>query len=167
MADSAIHNSPVCVLVVDDYEPWRRSIRISTLRWMPHTRVVESSDGLEAVQIAPELSPDLVLLDIGLPNLNGIEVAHRLSKTVPDAKVIFLSQETDGEIVRAALSSGAKGYVVKIDAASQLLPAIEAVLRGETFVSSRVSDSPLARQQTLARQQKPTLFSPPQVIVPR
>jgi DNA-binding NarL/FixJ family response regulator len=128
---------------------------------MPHTRVVEASDGLEAVQIALELTPDLVLLDIGLPYLNGIEVAHRLCKTVPDAKVIFLSQETDEEVVRAALSNGAKGYVVKIDAESELLPAMEAVLRGETFVSSRVSDSPLARQQ------KPTLFSPPQVIVPR
>jgi DNA-binding NarL/FixJ family response regulator len=140
MADSALRNSPVCVLVVDDYEPWRQRIRISTLRWMPHTRVVEASDGLEAVQIAPELSPDLVLLDIGLPNLNGIEVAHHLSKTVPDAKVIFLSQETDGEVVRTALSNGAKGYVVKIDAESELLPAMEAVLRGETFVSSQVRD---------------------------
>jgi DNA-binding NarL/FixJ family response regulator len=156
MGDSALRNSPVCVLVVDDYEPWRQRIRISTLRWMPHTRVVEASDGLEAVQIAPELNPDLVLLDLGLPNLNGIEVAHRLCKTVPDAKVIFLSQETDEEVVRAALSNGAKGYVVKIDAESELLPAMEAVLRGETFVSSRV-----------ARQQKPALFSPPHVIVPQ
>jgi DNA-binding NarL/FixJ family response regulator len=140
LRNSVLRNAPVCVLVVDDYETWRRRIRISILRWMPHTRVLEASDGLEAVQIAPELTPDLVLLDIGLPNLNGIEVAHRLCKTVPGAKVIFLSQETDEEVVRAALSTGAKGYVVKIDAESELLPAIEAVLRGETFVSSRVRD---------------------------
>jgi DNA-binding NarL/FixJ family response regulator len=140
LRNSVLRNPPVCVLVVDDYEPWRRRIRISMLRRMPHTRVVEALDGLEAVQIAPELNPDLVLLDIGLPNLNGIEVAHRLCKTVPGAKVIFLSQETDEEVVRAALSTGAKGYVVKIDAESELLPAIEAVFRGETFVSSRVRD---------------------------
>jgi len=140
MADASIHNSPVRVLVVDDFEPWRQQVRNSTLRWMPHALVVEASDGLEAVRVAPELHPDLVLLDIGLPSLNGIEVAHRVCKTVPDAKVLFLSQEKDADVVRAALNNGAKGFVLKLDAGSELLPAIEAVLRDEVFVSSRVRD---------------------------
>jgi DNA-binding NarL/FixJ family response regulator len=107
---------------------------------MPHALVVEASDGLEAVRVAPELHPDLVLLDIGLPSLNGIEVAHRVCKTVPDAKVLFLSQEKDSDVVRAALNNGAKGFVLKLDAGSELLPAIEAVLRDEVFVSSGVRD---------------------------
>jgi len=139
MVDADIHNSPVRVLVVDDYEPWRRYVRSSTLRWIPHAVVFEASDGFEAIRVAPELNPNLVLLDIGLPILNGIEVAHRLCKTVPDTKVLFLSQETDTEIVRTALTNGAKGYVVKLDAESELLSAMETLFRGETFVSSRIT----------------------------
>jgi DNA-binding NarL/FixJ family response regulator len=107
---------------------------------MPHALVIEASDGLEAVRIAPELSPDLVLLDLGLPSLNGIEVAHRLCKTVPDTKVLFVTQEEDADVVREALNNGAKGYVLKAEAGAELLPAIEAALRGEAFVSSRVRD---------------------------
>lgn len=140
MADEAIHNSPVRVLVVEDYEPWRRYVRSSTLRWMPHATVVEACDGLEAVRIAQEFNPDLVLLDIGLPSLNGIEVAHRLCKSVPDTKILFLTQDEDVGVVAAALRNGAKGYVLKSDAGTELLPAIDAVLRGERFISSRVRD---------------------------
>jgi DNA-binding NarL/FixJ family response regulator len=140
MTHAAIHNSAVRVLVVDDYEPWRQRICSSTLRWMPHALVVEASDGLEAVRKASELNPDLVLLDIGFPSLNGIEVAHRLCKTVPNSKILFLPQEADAEVARAALSNGAKGYVLKADAGRELLPAIEAVLRGEKFVSSGIQD---------------------------
>src|SRR3954462_8508909 len=98
MADASIQNSPVRVFVVDDYEPWRQQVRTSTLRWMPHALVVEESDGLEAVRVAPELQPDLVLLDIGLPRLNESEGAERVCKTVPQAKVLFLSQEKDADV---------------------------------------------------------------------
>jgi DNA-binding response OmpR family regulator len=94
--------------------------------------------------------PRFSVLDIALPGLNGIEVAHRLCKTFPDTKVLFLTQEEEAEVVRAALNNGAKGYVLKLDAGRELLPAIEAALRGETFVSSRVRDKVLlGRRQSL------------------
>ena len=102
--------SHVCILLVDDFEPWRQRIR-EILETRPEVRVVgEASDGLEALQKAEALKPDLILLDIGLPNLNGIEVGNRLRQTVPNANVLFLTQNNDAAVVRAALSHGAKGY---------------------------------------------------------
>jgi DNA-binding NarL/FixJ family response regulator len=92
--------------------------------------VGEASDGLEALQKAEELNPDLIFLDIGLPELNGIEACHRMSSVVPAAKIIFVTQNNDAETVRAALSNGASGYVLKLDANNELLPAVEAVLQG-------------------------------------
>jgi len=125
----------VRVLLVDDYEPFRRFVR-EKLKTRSELEVVgEATDGLEAVQKAEELQPDLIVLDIGLPKLNGIEAAHRMSKLVPSTTILFLSQNDDAEIVEAALSNGAKGYVLKLDAERELLPAVGAVLRGERFAS--------------------------------
>jgi DNA-binding NarL/FixJ family response regulator len=107
----------------------------------PELRVIgQASDGLEAIQKAEELLPDLILLDIGLPNLNGFEVARRLSKLAPDAKILFLSQESSSDVVAEALRSGALGYVHKSRAQSELLPAIDAVLERRQFVSSGLED---------------------------
>ena len=125
----------VRVLLVDDYEPFRRFVR-EKLKTRSELEVVgEATDGLEAVQKVEELQPDLIVLDIGLPKLNGIEAAHRMSKLVPSTTILFLSQNDDAEIVEAALSNGAKGYVLKLDAERELLPAVGAVLRGERFAS--------------------------------
>ena len=85
----------------------------------------ELSDGLAAVQKAEELSPDLILLDIGLPTLNGIEAARQIRKLVPSAKIILLSLESSDDVVQEALGLGAKGYVVKALAGSELLPAVD------------------------------------------
>lgn len=127
--------------MVDDYEPFRPFVR-STLSIKPQLKVIsEASDGLEAVQKALELRPDLIVLDIGLPNLNGIEAARRIRKLSPNSKVLFLSQESSAEVVQEALCLGALGYVVKMHAASELLTAVEAVLRNEQFVSSTVKAS--------------------------
>jgi DNA-binding NarL/FixJ family response regulator len=98
--------------------------------------IAEVSDGLEAVQKAVELQPDLILLDIGLPSLNGIEAARQIRKLVPESKIIFLTQESSAEAVQEALNLGARGYVIKITAASELLPTVEAVLLGKSFISS-------------------------------
>ena len=95
------------------------------------------SDGLEAVQKAEELQPDLILLDIGLPSLNGIEVARQIRKLSPKSKILFVSQESSADVVWEALGTGAQGYVVKSDAGSELLEGVNAVLRGEQFVSAR------------------------------
>jgi DNA-binding NarL/FixJ family response regulator len=121
--------------VVDDFEPWRRFVS-STLRKEPGLQVVgEASDGLEAFQKAVELEPDLILLDLGLPTLNGIEAARRIREIVPDAKIIFLSEESSAAIVQEAMSLGARGYVVKTMAAVDLVTAVETVLSGMKFVS--------------------------------
>jgi CheY-like chemotaxis protein len=106
----------------------------------PELQVVgEVSDGLEATQQAKRLQPDLILLDIGLPSLNGIEAARRIHKLVPECKILFLSQESSADVVREALATGARGYVVKTDAGSELVEAVEAVLRTEQFVGRRFS----------------------------
>jgi DNA-binding NarL/FixJ family response regulator len=102
--------------------------------------IAEAVDGLEAVQKAQDLRPDIILLDIALPNLNGIEAARRIRQLSPDSKIIFLSQNNDVDIVREALSTGAYGYVRKTDVRQELLPAVDAVLGGKQFVSSSVRD---------------------------
>ncbi|SRR5260370_431166 len=130
------NSSPVVnTLVVDDYEPFRRFL-CATLQARPELQVIgEASDGLQAVQKAEELQRDLILLDIGLRALNGIEAAHRISGIVPSATILFVSQNNEAEVVAAALSNGAKGYVREVDAKTDLLPALEAVVRDERFVS--------------------------------
>jgi DNA-binding NarL/FixJ family response regulator len=128
--------SLIRVLVVDDFENWRRQVH-SLLQARPAWQVIaEVSDGSEAVQKAEDLKPDLILLDIRLPNLNGIEAARRIRRLSPDSRIVFLSQNNNVDIVRAALSTGAQGYVRKIDAGRELLHAVDAVLQGRQFVSS-------------------------------
>jgi CheY-like chemotaxis protein len=96
----------------------------------------EASDGLDAVHKAQGLKPDLIVLDIGLPTLNGIEAARRLLKLSPDCKILFVSQENSADVAHGALGVGALGYVVKTYARSELLVAVKAILEGKQFVSS-------------------------------
>jgi DNA-binding NarL/FixJ family response regulator len=129
----------VRVLVVEDYEPFRRFVT-SILQKQPELQIIgEALDGLETVQKAEELHPDLILLDIGLPSLNGIEAARRIRKLSPESKILFVSQESSADVVQEALGLGARGYVVKTDAGSELLEGVNAVLRGERFVGRRFS----------------------------
>lgn len=124
------------ILLADDFADWRRQVRL-LLQARPEWQVIaEASDGSEAVQKVKELKPDLILLDIGLPKLNGIEAASRIRKLSPGSKIVFLSQNNDRDFVQAALSTGVLGYVHKTDAASELLHAVDAVLQGQQFVSS-------------------------------
>jgi CheY-like chemotaxis protein len=128
------------VLVVDDYEPVRRVVRLILQARDDFQIVGEASDGLEAVQKAKELRPDLILLDIDLPTLNGIQVARRLRDLVRHAKILFVSVESSSDVVREALNVGGSGYVHKLQVGSELLLAIETVLGGKQFVGSGLND---------------------------
>jgi len=135
-----VGEASIRVLVVDDYESWRR-ITASTLLAVPEAEVVaEASDGFQTVQLAQQLRPDLIVLDIGLPQLNGIEVARIIRNQSPSSKILFMSENRSADIAEAALSTGASGYLLKSDAGSELLPAIKAVLAGKNFISSSLEN---------------------------
>ena len=137
--------SPIRVLVVEDCEPWRRYFSMTPQK-QPELQVIgEVSDGLEAVQKAQELQPDLILLDIGLPSLNGLEVARRIRKVSPASRILFVSENRSADIAEEALSTGASGYVVKSDAASELPRAVNAALEGKRFVSVSLSQQVVAK----------------------
>ena len=124
------------ILLVDDYDHWRR-FELEFLQKEPELQVIaEASDGLDAVQKAHALQPDLILLDIGLPKLNGIEAARRMRQMSPNSKIIFFTENRSAEIVEEAMRCGASGFVLKSDAANELLPAIRTVVAGHQFVST-------------------------------
>ena len=123
------------ILVVDDFEEFRRLV-CSTLKKRPNLPVIcEASDGLEAVRKAEELQPDLILLDIGLPTLDGFTAARQIRKLAPESKIIFVSIESSPDMVQEAFSFGALGYVLKTRIRSDLLVAVEAALEGRQFIS--------------------------------
>jgi DNA-binding NarL/FixJ family response regulator len=138
-AESENPLSSIRILVADDYEGWRRQACL-LLQVRPELQVIsEASDGSEAVQKAKELKPDLILLDIGLPTLNGLDAARRIRQLSPESKILFLSQESSADVVQEGFSLGAQGYVVKAHAGTELLAAVEAVLQGRQFVGSGLS----------------------------
>ena len=123
------------ILIADNFEPWRRYASLTLEKDQSLEIVGMATDGLEAVQKAIELKPDLVLLSVGLsPQLNGIEAAKRIIKAVAGVKLLFATQIIDPEVMMEALRNGAHGYIWKMDAQRELLPAIKAIRRGEQFI---------------------------------
>src|ERR1700739_59517 len=108
------------ILVADDFEPWRIRIQ-EILKARPAWQIVfEATDGVKAVEKTAELHPDIVLLDIQMPGLSGIEAARRMLRVFPDLKIIFVSQSTDKDIIAAALETGAKAYMQKTRARERI-----------------------------------------------
>jgi DNA-binding NarL/FixJ family response regulator len=128
----------VRVLLADDHSIVRRGLR-SLLEEAGHTVVAEAADGLEAVQLAEEHQPDLLVLDIAMPKLNGIEVAARAQKLTRPPGVIILSMHGDESYISRALAAGARAYLLKGATDEDLLPAIRAVAAGKPFFSPAVA----------------------------
>jgi DNA-binding NarL/FixJ family response regulator len=126
-------------LIVEDHDGLRALLRSLLENETSCVVIGEASDGLQAVQKAQELQPDLILLDLSLPKLNGMEAGRRIRKISPESKILFLSQEPAPEIVQSALSLGA-GYLLKSDA-KDLPAAVHAILEGRKFVSDRLKAS--------------------------
>jgi len=127
--DQGMRKGAVRILVADDFAPWRREVR-AILQARPEWSVIgEAGDGWQAIQKAEKLRPDLVLLDIGMPGLSGIQAAEDIQRISPGSKIIFLTQDGDVAVRRAALAAGARGYVLKASAVSELIPAISAAVR--------------------------------------
>jgi DNA-binding NarL/FixJ family response regulator len=137
--------TPLRVLVVDDSEVIRCGV-CSLLAGQPELQVVSvACDGLEAVEQAQEQQPDVIVLDISMPGLNGIEAARRIREVAPESKILFLSQYATWATARMALKTGAAGYVVKSDAALELIPGVRSVSEGKTFFSSSLAAQDLRR----------------------
>jgi DNA-binding NarL/FixJ family response regulator len=128
----------VRILLADDFEPWRCFVG-SLLQKSPEWQVCEATDRLEAIQKAQEFQPDLIILDIGLSKVVGIEAVSSIRKIAPQSRILFSSANRSPDIAEAALYAGGHGYIVKSDGASELLVAIEAVLQGNRYVSSTFS----------------------------
>ena len=144
---------PPRILVVEDHAPFRR-ITCEALRRRAGFEIFEAADGLEALRKAEELQPDLILLDINLPKLDGFAVAEEVRILAPRARLLFMSQESSPDIVQLALGLGAHGYIHKTSAGTDLLPAIDAVLDRRRFVSRSVAfpepaDAPAHRRHEI------------------
>ena len=129
------NESSASVLVVDDFEQWRRFVRADLEKEGLHV-IGEARDGPEALLKAEELQPDLIVLDIGLPALNGIEVARKIRRVSPKSKVVFLTQNAADDFAEANLHELASAYVLKAAASRELIPAVKAALEDRQFLSA-------------------------------
>lgn len=143
------------ILLADGFAPWRR-FASSLLQRKPGWYVIaEALDGLEAVQKALELKPDLILLEIGLQKLNGIETARLILKFAPKCRIIFVSAHDELAYVQEAMATGASGYVLKASSATELVRAVKTVLQGKLFVSSRLKGIPVGAEDFAPAQALP------------
>jgi two-component system response regulator NreC len=131
--------NPIRILLADDHTVMRRGLRALLERQSGFLVVAEAADGREAVDAASDVSPDVAVIDIGMPNLNGIEAARRITDHRPDTAVVILSMHADESYVLRALKSGARGYLLKDSPEEDLINAIRAVHKGKAFFSPEIS----------------------------
>jgi CheY-like chemotaxis protein len=139
---------PQRILVVEDHERYRRFLCASLAR-RAETEIFEAADGRTAIEKAEALQPDVILLDLGLPGLGGLDVARHLPRAAPRSTVLVVSSERDPDIIREALQAGAGGYLHKLRCDGELMPAIDAVLEGRRFVSSLLASRHHDRHEVL------------------
>jgi len=129
----------ISVLIADDHVMMRQGLRV-LLEKHPSMQVVgETADGAEAIQMAKELKPDVVVMDVNMPDVNGIEATKKISKAAPDAKIVGLSMSPNKRLVTEMLKAGASGYVLKEYAVSELVTAIETIMDGEIYLCAKTT----------------------------
>lgn len=131
--------APIRIVIADDHELMRRGVR-HLLSSEGHEVVGEAATGRELIAVAEKTRPDLVIVDIGMPGLNGLDAVKRIRKLLPQVRAVVLTMHETDALIRAVLSSGARGYVLKTDAARDLLAAAAAVMRGQFFLSPAVGE---------------------------
>jgi DNA-binding NarL/FixJ family response regulator len=135
----------VRILLADDYEPWRQYVSSLLLKHPEWKIIGEVSDGIEAVRKCQELSPDVVLLDLNLPKINGVEAASHIRQSNPTTKIVFTTAYHDSDVMQTVLHNQADGYVLKWEVTRDLIAAVETALCGGKFVSKRLTDPPRVR----------------------
>ncbi len=127
------------ILVADDHEVVRQGLRTLLQEQAQWTVVAEAKDGREAVTKAGELKPNVAVIDISMPSLNGLDATKQMLKANPDLKVLILTMHDSEQIIESVLSAGAKGYILKSDASRELVAAVEALLAGKTFFTEKAA----------------------------
>jgi DNA-binding NarL/FixJ family response regulator len=149
------------ILVVDDHEIFRRGLRYLLEKHESWEVCGEAWDGRKAVEMAKQLEPDVIVMDIGMPNLNGLDATRQLMQLNPQFKVIMLTIYDNDQVIKEALDVGAKGFVLKSEAARDLVSAVEAVQNNRRFFTPRVNDLVLAgfleKDQAVSRGEPPNL----------
>lgn len=148
------------VLIADDHTLVRQGIRLLLEREPDIEVVAEADDGTAAVEMAKSLLPDVAIMDVTMPGLNGIEAAGIVTAECPTVAVVILSMHADESMVRAAVDAGARGYVLKGSVADELLLAMRAATRGATYLSKLVTDKVITRET-------PTPTNPDSTLTPR
>jgi len=123
------------ILVIDDHVVFRKQVCAFLETQAGFEVICEAGDGLEGIRQAEELQPDVIILDVSMPTLGGIEAAVRIRKVAAKSRIVFLSQHNSEGVAKAALATGAHAFVTKVTAATDLIPAVQAVLEGKNFVS--------------------------------
>jgi two-component system response regulator NreC len=144
---------PIRIVLADDHVLVRQGLK-SLLEREGFQVVAEASDGQEAVRHVQSLEPDIAVMDISMPTLNGLNAAYELNRSSPKTKVILLTQHDEGQYIREALEAGVKGYVLKNQVASDLLLAIRKVSRGQVYLSPGVSGAVVEAYQTKSEKSK-------------
>ncbi len=157
--------SQVKILVADDHEIVRRGLRALVEAQPEWELVAEAVTGREAVDKARQTAPDIAILDVGMPDLNGLEATRQILKAAPQTEILILTMHESEQIVREVLDAGARGYVLKSDAGRDLVSAVEALCQHRTFFSSKVSEMLLNSYLRHPDRSEPAaLVQPPQPL---
>lgn len=155
------------ILVADDHEVVRHGVRSLLVAHPGWEVVAEASDGRDAVEKAAQLRPDVVILDIGMPNLNGLEATRQILRSHPGARVLILTMHESEQVVREVLEAGARGFLLKSDAGRDLVAAVEALQKNKTFFTSKVAEMVLETFLKSRPRSPEETFSTREILTPR